>query len=149
MIVWNHPVLMPHQPLDATKWWCRTCCTVYTSRVTGYRKSADKNTVSECSTATMHLHIVLLALLCLNCTTTAIALLVINITFTMFGKRMFARMCDNFGDNYNKLSSSLKVELFRELKEMEGGEEGRRIEVLEVGGGSGTNFRSARFGLVW
>ena len=87
----------------------------------------------------------------------ALIILTVNVIFTVFGKRIFARVCNKFGDDYNVISESLKVrvkpedqglkvlsiqvELFKELNEMKTSTAGESLNILEIGGGSGTNFK--------
>lgn len=66
----------------------------------------------------MHLKIALAALLIFGWTNVAIAILLFNLTITVFGKKLFAGFCSKFCQNYNKMSHSMKVELFQELNEM-------------------------------
>jgi len=85
----------------------------------------------------MSLKIILLALLLYGWTNLAIALLLFNLTITLLGKRLFASFCYKFAEDYNRVSHSMKVELFEELNDMKKGD---KISILEVGAGPGTNF---------
>ena len=86
----------------------------------------------------MYLKLTLLALLFLGWSNTAILFLVVNLTVSNFGKRIFAGFCAKMVDNYNKVSNPMKTELFKELNDMRKGE---KISILEVGAGPGANFK--------
>jgi len=86
----------------------------------------------------MALKLVLLGLLCLGWTSIAIIILTVNLLISTFGRKFFAGFCSKFAEDYNGVSHSLKVELFKELNEMKPGE---KISILEVGAGPGANFK--------
>jgi len=86
----------------------------------------------------MFFKLVLLVLLWSGWCKVASILLVANLVVVTFGKRIFASLCNSIGQDYNIISHALKGELFTELNEMK---EGETIDVLEIGGGSGTNFK--------
>jgi len=86
----------------------------------------------------MFFKLLLLVLLWSGLTKVASILLAVNLVVATFGKRIFASLCNSIGQDYNIISHALKVELFTELNEMKAGE---TIDVLEIGGGSGTNFK--------
>ena len=66
----------------------------------------------------MELKIVLLVLLFSGWTNLAVVILLINLTVTFFGKKLFAGFCSKFVAEYNRLSQSTKVELFKDLNDM-------------------------------
>jgi len=68
----------------------------------------------------------------------SILLLLINIIITKYGKIIFAGICTNSAIKYNEIAHSFKTELFKELNEMKKGE---KLTILEVGAGSGANFK--------
>jgi len=86
----------------------------------------------------MFFKLLLLVLLWSGLTRVVSILLAVNLIIGAFGKRIFASLCNSIGQDYNIISHALKVELFTELNEMKAGE---TIDVLEIGGGSGTNFK--------
>jgi len=86
----------------------------------------------------MYLKVTLLALLFFDLTGLATFVLSFNLLIVLFGKRIFAAFLDFFSDKYNEVSDSMKVELFKELNDTQRGE---KISILEVGGGSGCNFK--------
>ena len=111
----------------------------------------------------MYLKVTLLALLFFNFTGLATFVLSFNLLIVLFGKRIFAAFLDFFSDKYNEVSDSMKVELFKELNDTQPGEKVIffslkhlqslkynhmlivnicvQISILEVGGGSGCNFK--------
>ena len=65
----------------------------------------------------MYFKLTLLSLLALGCNWTAIFILTINLVIVTFGKRIFAAFLDFFSKEYNVVSDSMKVELFKELND--------------------------------
>jgi len=86
----------------------------------------------------MYLKVTLLALLFSGFSGLATFVLSFNLVIVIFGKRIFAAFLDFFSTKYNEVSDSMKVELFKELNDTQPGE---KISILEVGGGSGCNFK--------
>ena len=86
----------------------------------------------------MYLKLSLLALILSGWTNVATFVLVVNLVISNFGKRIFAGFCSKFCDDYNKVSNTMKIELFTELNNMRKGE---KISILEVGAGPGANFK--------
>jgi len=86
----------------------------------------------------MFFKIVLFILLLLERTNLSIFLLFINIFIVYFGKRIFAAFLSQFPEDYNKISHSIKTELFKNLKNCLPDRE--KLNILEIGGGSGANF---------
>ena len=86
----------------------------------------------------MYFKLLLLILLWFGWTNLPIFLLLLNLLVHKFGKKFFAGFCTTFADDYNKVTESFKIELFRELNEMKPGE---KISVLEIGAGPGANFK--------
>ncbi|XP_023326272.1 methyltransferase-like protein 7A [Eurytemora carolleeae] len=80
----------------------------------------------------------LLGLLLMGWTITAIFLLSFNLLLTLFGKRFFAAFLSQFVDTYNSVAEPFKTKLFKELNEIKTGD---KIKILEIGGGSGANFK--------
>lgn len=68
---------------------------------------------------------------------TSLLLLTTNLSLLIFGKQFFAKFLSEFCKRYNKTTDSLKTELFRHLD----GIECDKIKILEIGGGSGANFK--------
>jgi len=87
----------------------------------------------------MHLKLTVLGCLLLGFDYLATFILFINIIIITYGKKIFAAFLANFSVKYNDVSDAMKRELFEELNNMEGEDE--KISILEIGGGSGTNFR--------
>eukprot|EP00092_Neocalanus_flemingeri_P091815 GFUD01116493.1.p1 GENE.GFUD01116493.1~~GFUD01116493.1.p1 ORF type:complete len:268 (+),score=82.37 GFUD01116493.1:28-804(+) len=86
----------------------------------------------------MYLKLTVVGLLLLGWTNLAIVFLLVNVIIISFGKRFFAGFCTNFASEYNVASNSLKIELFKELNDMNKGEQ---ISILEIGAGPGANFK--------
>jgi len=87
----------------------------------------------------MHLKLTVLGLLLLGFDYMATFILFVNIIITAYGKKIFAAFLANFSEKYNEVSDAMKKELFEELNNM--GNKDEKIHILEIGGGSGTNFR--------
>lgn len=88
----------------------------------------------------MILNLTLLVLLVLGWTIPAIFILAVNILLYLFGKRFFAGFCYNFVADYNELAGPFKEQLFAELNMMQPAD-GGKLKILEIGGGSGANFK--------
>lgn len=86
----------------------------------------------------MPLKLLILGLLLIGWTRLATLILSINMIISTFGKRIFARFCSRFADQYNNVSHAMKVDLFKDLNEMKKGE---KINILEIGAGPGANFK--------
>ena len=86
----------------------------------------------------MYFKLFLLLLLWFEWINLSIIVLIVNLFINNFGKRIFAGFCSNFVDKYNEIADSFKKELFKELNEMKKGD---TITILEIGAGSGANFR--------
>merc|ERR1712156_79905 len=86
----------------------------------------------------MYFKLTLLLLLWYGWSTLAILLLLINMIVNKFHSKIFSIFCANLGDEYNMLTNSFKLELFKDLNEMKPGE---KISVLEIGAGPGANFK--------
>ena len=56
----------------------------------------------------------------------------INMIISTFGKRIFARFCSRFADQYNNVSHAMKVDLFKDLNEMKKGEKMKRKTSLMI-----------------
>jgi len=80
----------------------------------------------------------LLGLLLFGWNYTAIFLLSFNLSFTTFGQRIFAIFLSNFVEVYNSVAHPLKTKLFSELNEIKSDD---KVKILEIGGGSGANFK--------
>lgn len=86
----------------------------------------------------MYFKLFLILLIWFEWINVSILCLVINLVISSFGKRFFAGFCSNFADKYNELAHAFKMELFKDLNSMKSGE---KISILEVGAGSGANFK--------
>ena len=86
----------------------------------------------------MYFKIFLLILLWFGWTNLSLIFLTINLLVTIMGKRFFASFCSDFADKYNEMANSFKIELFKDLNDMKKGE---TLSILEVGAGSGANFK--------
>lgn len=86
----------------------------------------------------MSLKLSLLGLLALGFNWSAIVVLTFNLIIVAFGKRFFAAFLEFFATEYNKVSDSMKMELFKELNDTKPEE---KISILEIGGGSACNFK--------
>ena len=86
----------------------------------------------------MYFKLTLLLLLWYGWSTLAILLLLVNMIVNKFHSKIFSIFCANLGDEYNMLTNSFKLELFKDLNEMKPGE---KISVLEIGAGPGANFK--------
>ena len=86
----------------------------------------------------MYFKLFLLLLLWFEWVNLSIIILVINVVINKFGKIIFAGFCSNFADKYNEMANSFKIELFKDLNDMKKGE---KLSIIEVGAGSGANFK--------
>ena len=86
----------------------------------------------------MYFKLTLLLLLWFDWTSLAILLLIVNMIVNKFHSKLFSIFCSNLGDEYNTLTNSFKIELFKDLNDMKPGE---KISVLEIGAGPGANFK--------
>jgi len=82
----------------------------------------------------------LLCLLVMGFNTTAIILLSFNLFLTKFGKKIFAMFLSGFADKYNINADPFKKKLFAELNGIKT-DNNDSIKILEIGGGSGANFK--------
>eukprot|EP00090_Calanus_glacialis_P031102 TRINITY_DN5095_c0_g1_i1.p1 TRINITY_DN5095_c0_g1~~TRINITY_DN5095_c0_g1_i1.p1 ORF type:complete len:261 (-),score=73.13 TRINITY_DN5095_c0_g1_i1:157-939(-) len=87
----------------------------------------------------MHLKLAVLGCLLLGFEYIATFILFVNIIISIYGKKIFAAFLASFSVKYNDVSDAMKRELFEELNNM--CSEDEKINILEIGGGSGTNFR--------
>ena len=86
----------------------------------------------------MYFKLFLLLLLWFEWVNLSILILFINVVINRFGKILFAGLCSNFAEKYNEMADSFKIELFKDLNDMKKGE---KLSILEVGAGSGANFK--------
>ena len=99
---------------------------------------ASSNVQFKRAARTMHFRLVLFSVLLFGWINIALILLLVNIVLTYFNKRMFARFCANMTEKYNEICDSVKEELFKDLNDHKKDE---KICILEVGAGSGANFK--------
>ena len=86
----------------------------------------------------MYFKLFLLLLIWFEWVNLSIFVLLLNLLMTKYGKIIFAGFCTSSAIKYNEIANSFKVELFKDLNEMEKGE---KLFILEVGAGSGANFK--------
>jgi len=85
----------------------------------------------------MFFKFLLLCLIFWNWKITACFLLTMNLTLLLFGKKFFAGFLATFCVSYNEATESLKRKLFQDMDELSDG----KMKILEIGGGSGANFK--------
>lgn len=71
----------------------------------------------------------------------AIIALSINLVILAFGKKIFPALMYHDANQYNEVADPFKRKLFKELNDMEPETVGKKLRILEVGGGAGANFK--------
>jgi len=82
----------------------------------------------------------LLVMILLDLKYCSIITLSIHLVFLAFGKKIFPAFMDPIVVQYNEVAEPFKRKLFKELNEMKP-ESGKKLRILEIGGGTGANFK--------
>jgi len=70
----------------------------------------------------------------------AIMTLSIHLIFLQFGKKIFPAFLGSVVEQYNEVADPFKKKLFKEINSMKP-EAGQKVRILEIGGGTGANFK--------
>lgn len=71
------------------------------------------------------------------------------VLFKVFNDQILAKFISNFSDNYNDGAEKQKTLLFEKLNQMAKDVAPKKLKVLEIGGGSGTNFKFVTQPVEW